>query len=352
MRLSQSRRGFTLIELLVVIAIIAILIGLLLPAVQKVREAASRMKCSNNLKQLGLALHNYHDTNNKLPIGEYNDDNNNWGWGHAILPGIEQDNIYRLLIADTANYVMVANNGGGSNIPNSFSTTDANLDNYGTRSRVNTTAGSGAALRVVNTFICPSDSWPNNTTAGYGKTNYLANLGWDASQTARVAGAAGTWASWGPSPGGATFNGVMVQANNNTQTWVTNFAGITDGLSNTVVVGEAAAQPASSANCYGTGATNTFPVWAGGNPNNAGQGRQHNYFRVMDANYPLNSTNTSADTGGGCAIMDRAFNSKHSGGGNFLLGDGSVRFISNSISPANYQAAGTRNVGETLSLDQ
>src|SRR5262245_17630236 len=98
-------RAFTLIELLVVIAIIAILIGLLLPAVQKVREAAARMKCSNNLKQLALGLHNYHDANGTFPVQPPLGGTTAIGWNSFILPYIEQDNIWKLMNPAVGAYV-------------------------------------------------------------------------------------------------------------------------------------------------------------------------------------------------------------------------------------------------------
>ena len=343
---ASSRKGFTLIELLVVIAIIAVLIGLLVPAVQKVREAANRMSCTNNLKQFGIALQAYHDTYNYFPMGESGNTNQNWGWGLAVLPYIEQTALYTALNADTTNCLILVP-GNGPNMINGAAF-NANV----ARSTVNVTAGTGAALKTIKTFMCPSDIWPaNTTTSGYGKTNYLACLG---NGLTAANASIGAWSG----SNGTTLNGVLVPAGNIASSYANNMASITDGTSNTIVIGEASGQRAST--IFGTAATST-PIWAGGNPNigNANN-RQNNYFRVaggisgtsIGTLYTINSTNTANDTNGGYGmVMDWSFNSQHSGGGNFAMVDGSVKFVSNSVDPIAFAAAGSKAGGESQQIN-
>src|SRR6187200_1622840 len=159
----RSRVGFTLIELLVVIAIIAILIGLLLPAVQKVREAAARMQCSNNLKQLGIAMHSYHDANQALPA-VMGPSGCCWGtWVILIMPYIEQENAYKLY-----------QNWGGSDTVNS---------NFPAPGVAGTFPRYGAAPNTTNvtarrykTFTCPSDQ-DNAPFGGITNNNYAVSTG-------------------------------------------------------------------------------------------------------------------------------------------------------------------------------
>jgi prepilin-type N-terminal cleavage/methylation domain-containing protein len=224
-----ARRGFTLIELLVVIAIIGILIGLLLPAVQKVRETASRLSCVNNLKQIGLALHNYHDTIGSFPPGYVDGDKPppntpdqdvgpGWGWASFTLPFLEQDNVY---------------------------------------SQINFSQGVGVGSNVaicqqpLKVFQCPSDpnqqtcviyNWNTYTSANpptllLAHSNYLGCNGWEECFN-NAGGAAQDQNGTGPGsdgllgPSGLAGDGLFYRNSNN------RFANITDGTSNTIIVGE------------------------------------------------------------------------------------------------------------------
>jgi prepilin-type processing-associated H-X9-DG protein/prepilin-type N-terminal cleavage/methylation domain-containing protein len=309
MRRRTCPPAFTLIELLVVIAIVSVLIGLLLPAVQKVRDAAVRAQCVNNLKQLGLACHNYHQDRNALPpgyraAGPYLDGATDtapgWGWAAYLLPYLEQDNLYRQLDF----------NGPVQNSP-----------------------GIQTVLKVL---VCPADLTPpaafpvpdafGATVALAAPCSYAACVGGDESGTPD-----------------ATGKGIFYR---NSRTCLTH---VTDGTSNTILIGERAWSNANG-------------IWAGAIPGGVClRGPQNPCPGSGAAFYPAATlvlahshlNNALTDTDGG---LDD-FSSRHTGGSNMLFADGHVSFV-RSISgdtPAGYtpdslafQALGTRSGGEVI----
>ncbi|VTR97703.1 DUF1559 domain-containing protein [Tuwongella immobilis] len=305
---SRSRQGFTLIELLVVIAIIAILIGLLLPAVQKVREAAARMKCQNNVKQIGIALHSYHDANSTLPPGvsagfhglaSYGPDWDRRSWPIFLLPYVEQDNLFRFVEAR----VQVVSVSGGHTI---F------FNEVGT---------------VVSAFVCPSDpNAPKNLTAGAGTPN--------AGQGAHTnyAGCVGnTTASYTNADlGGMLYGKSRVRLTD-----------VNDGLSNTLMTGEILlSQDTGSHDTRGRmhNAVHAGVSFSTGLPPNTTVGDEQQ-------SYCIPVPNRAPCGGSGLRLSLR---SNHTGGVNVGLGDGSVRFITNNINLTTYQSLGTRAGGEVV----
>jgi prepilin-type N-terminal cleavage/methylation domain-containing protein len=287
-------RGFTLIELLVVIAIIAILIGLLLPAVQKVREAAARIKCANNLKQIGLALHNYEGVNGRFPPG-YRDTRPDaqagpgWGWPTFILPFVEQTNLHAQIDPDRTLF------GGGGN----------------------TTPTTPQSLLPLAVFRCPSDPGPE-TNANYDghATSSYRGVGWSRPQTA-------------PGPMGLMItnidnpNGVLFRNSR------TRIADVTDGLSGTVFVAEVCLDPRRDK--WGG-------IWAGANRKDQyGLWISGVFWAIDEGAFRLNGP----DKWGPC--------SPHPGTVGVVLGDGSVRFMRDTVAPRIPADMASRAGGEVVS---
>ncbi len=273
----QNRRGFTLIELLVVIAIIAILIALLLPAVQQAREAARRVQCRNNLKQIGIALHNYHDMHNALPaagdngpainccapdVGRYDAVN----WTFRILPGLEQDNVY-----------------------------EAALNNWN-------------VLRTIVTppYYCPSRRSPG-LYGDVGKSDYSASVGTDHT------------------------NGMFLRFRDGT----IGYEDVTDGLSNTLAIGETRIHNAGP--CCGDNES----AYISGFLDDVER-------RTLGPPGPDLRSSEPTDPN----LADRRFGSAHSGGFHALLGDGSVRLVRYAVDLTVYKNFGSRNDGQVFGTDE
>ena len=330
--------GFTLIELLVVIAIIAVLIGLLLPAVQKVREAANRMKCSNNLKQLGLAAMHYQDACNLFPPGgtRYTSATDQGTFLVFLLPYVEQDNLYKQLPPCT----LTENR-------NPVATSDRIRQAYNAKT-----------LPVPNkSFRCPSDNY--NDIAPL--SNYAASTGPQC-----VDGPCG--AALSPNRiycNGANFtpDAGYVRSTNYSDTFdSTNVRGmfarfaaritlssVTDGSSNTILFGEIL--PEQNGDClYSIGLN-------GGNDMNAGWAQTDSGLSLISTIVPINTvTKLPGQCGGATPLQNRdnwnmsfGFKSNHQGGANFVFVDGSVHFLSQAINHRTYQLLGCRNDGQPTS---
>jgi prepilin-type N-terminal cleavage/methylation domain-containing protein/prepilin-type processing-associated H-X9-DG protein len=349
---SPRRLGFTLIELLVVIAIIAVLIALLLPAVQAAREAARRAQCVNNLKQFGIACHNYHASVNSLPPGQL--EGNDWMdfSAHAmLLPYLEQLPLYNSI---------------------NFTDTYAIGDNQGAYWM--STWNQTAYLTKVAIFLCPSDI--DRLTNPQGHNNYAACSGSSPASCSEIDPYNGPFIGPGPGIG-------YLLTNTYTQAQVYGFVDITDGLSNTACFSEKVkgltdntvrdlVKPISSVfdlelgtmnnhipNDYYAGCSALNPLTApletgqgfSTDPNgigclwNTGYVPQTRYTHVM----PPNTWSCDYGQGGSSIRGAHTASSRHVGGVNVLFCDGSVKFIKSTVNVSTWWALGTKSNNETIS---
>ena len=324
MSVQKRRLAFTLIELLVVIAIIAILIALLLPAVQQAREAARRSQCKNNLKQYGLGLHNYHDTNGMLPPGG----DPNWGapqigWQPKILPFMDQAQLFKKL---------------NMNLPSAWDTI---------------IEGRQARFYNVPYAKCPTDPSGPERDTNWAQTSYSGNLG--SQQTPSANGGCNQFLTAGVNY--ETTQGNSGHGNTNNRSNISGvfgrlgptikFAHITDGLANTFFVGEILSD------CH----DHTAGWWHFNGMGNA-HASTSAPLNIMCSCPSLNGATAATAPqcfpgGTDCRAQSNwnyswGFKSKHQGGAHFLMGDGTVRFINQNLDYQTYQRLGGRTDGRVV----
>jgi len=286
------RGGFTLIELLVVIAIIAVLIGLLLPAVQKVREAAARMSCSNNLKQLGLAMHNYHDSVGTFPYARSGGGQNRHTWAILLLPYLEQDNTYRIYKTQIAG----------------VNQTDGFNNHTSTDPQIVT-----ARTAQVKIFLCPSRrSGPSLSPITTGSS---------------VMGISSDYAACAGDTKSAPTTGVFPLVNSNHVKSVVKITDVSDGTSSTMMIGEKHVQ---------LGALND-PITDGFIYSGS---EQQTYYRVAGPSWPL-----AFDP---AAPVNFQFGSWHPGLCQFVFVDGHVQGVRNSTSGPVLALLANRSDGQPI----
>ncbi len=307
----KQRPAFTLVELLVVIAIIGILVGLLLPAVQAAREAARRMSCSNNVKQMALSLHNYESTHKKFPFGW-----NTHGtlWTAMLLPYIEQGNVYNTLeFAENRNWAT-------DNTPNE---------------------AAGGVL--ISTFRCPTmpveEHKDNSGIPGRVPISYRAAGGSEVTSDDISSVLPGTLSFEQQG-----LNGLFWACSSN------GFGDIPDGTSNTIAIGETATDVEFVKDSQQT------DVWAYGSPDadpcDCQGGNGGTEFSEAAGSFYMPMNLRTRDPAASGRLMELSFGSYHTGGATFGLADGSVQFLSDNIDLFTYQNLGARNDGNVASIPQ